>query len=444
MNYISTVPFRMKVVLASLIFLFCLHVQAQRPNIIYIMADDMGFGDLSSYGNKNFSTPNLDKLALQGAKFVNAYSAGPLCTPTRAAFMTGRYPARTTVGLIEPLTNTKSDTSFGLTKDIPSIATLMKMGGYQTALVGKWHLGTRSQHSPVKNGFDYFFGFRSGAADYISHKGDGRQPDLYENDSLVYSKGYLTDLFSDKAVAFIKQEHDKPFFLAVTFNAPHWPWQLQDSNVYDDSVNFRNGGSAAVYAGMMKSLDDGVGRIIKALDDEELSRKTIVIFTNDNGGERYSDNGGLTNAKGSLWEGGIKVPAFVRWTGKIPPGSITHQVAVTMDWTATILAAGGSKGHIDYPIDGIDLMPMLLMTKKNVERPIYWRTFQRIKQNAVRVGDWKYLKDEKGEYLFNLADDQGEKNDLKAREPAILVKLKNRYADWEKTVLKPIPLQMEN
>lgn len=434
----------MKVVLASLIFLFCLHVQAQRPNIIYIMADDMGFGDLSSYGNKNFSTPNLDKLALQGAKFVNAYSAGPLCTPTRAAFMTGRYPARTTVGLIEPLTNTKSDTSFGLTKDIPSIATLMKMGGYQTALVGKWHLGTRSQHSPVKNGFDYFFGFRSGAADYISHKGDGRQPDLYENDSLVYSKGYLTDLFSDKAVAFIKQEHDKPFFLAVTFNAPHWPWQLQDSNVYDDSVNFRNGGSAAVYAGMMKSLDDGVGRIIKALDDEELSRKTIVIFTNDNGGERYSDNGGLTNAKGSLWEGGIKVPAFVRWTGKIPPGSITHQVAVTMDWTATILAAGGSKGHIDYPIDGIDLMPMLLMTKKNVERPIYWRTFQRIKQNAVRVGDWKYLKDEKGEYLFNLADDQGEKNDLKAREPAILVKLKNRYADWEKTVLKPIPLQMEN
>ena len=159
--------------------------QFQRPNIIYIMTDDMGYGDLSGYGRKDYKTPNLDKLASQGMKFVNAYSAGPLCTPTRTAFMTGRYPARTPVGLMEPLTTSKRDSAYGLTADYPSIASLMKAGGYETALIGKWHLGVLPKHSPIKNGYDYFFGIHSGAADYISHKGDSRKLDLYENDVLV-------------------------------------------------------------------------------------------------------------------------------------------------------------------------------------------------------------------------------------------------------------------
>ena len=192
--------------------LISLNVWSQRPNIIYIMTDDMGYGDLSGYGRKDYSTPNIDKLASQGIKFVNAYSAGPLCTPTRTAFMTGRYPAKTPVGLLEPLTGNKNDTAFGLTSKYPSIATLMKAAGYQTVLIGKWHLGSLSQHSPAKNGFDYFFGFHSGANDYISHKGDKGKHDLYENDALVYPKGYLTDLFAQKAVEFIKQKHYKPFF----------------------------------------------------------------------------------------------------------------------------------------------------------------------------------------------------------------------------------------
>ena len=428
------------VLLISLMLLVYSYAQSQRPNIIYIMTDDMGYGDLSGYGRKDYITPNLDKLASQGIKFVNAYSAAPLCTPARTAFMTGRYPARTPVGLIEPLTGTKKDTAYGLTTEYPSIATLMKAAGYQTALIGKWHLGSRSQHSPVKNGFDYFFGFHSGAADYISHKGVGRKHDLYENDSIVYPEGYLTDLFSQKAIAFIKQKHDTPFFLTIAFNAPHWPWQGPADKPYADSADYRNGGSPAIYAAMMKSLDDAVGNIMKALDDEQLSSQTIVIFTNDNGGERYSDNGGLAKGKGTLWEGGIRVPAFVRWPGKINSGNITQQAAITMDWTKTILSAGGAKAYKDFPLDGIDLMPVLTGKKKNIERIFYWRTFQRKKQKVIRDGDWKYLQDEKAEYLFNLITDPMEKIDVKAKEETIFNRLKKKYADWEKTVLQPIPL----
>jgi arylsulfatase A-like enzyme len=413
---------------------------AQRPNIIYVMTDDMGYGDLHGYGRKDYETPNLDKLASQGIKFVNAYSAGPLCTPTRTGYMTGRYPARTPVGLIEPLTGEKKDIDLGLTTAFPSVATLMKTSGYETVLIGKWHLGARPQHSPTKNGFDYFFGIHSGAADYISHNGTDRLPDLFENDVAVTQEGYLTDLFSQKAAAFIKQKHTKPFFLTVTFTAPHWPWQGPNDKPYSDSIDFRQGGSPAVYAAMMKSLDDGIGLLMKTLDDAGLSNETIVIFTNDNGGEKYSDNGGLAKAKGTLWEGGIRVPAFVRWPGKITRGTITQQVAITMDWTATILSAGGARAHADFPLDGIDLMPVMRGNNKIVERTLYWRTFQRSKQKAIRTGDWKYLQDEKGEYLFDLGSDQQERNDLKEKHPDIFNKLKNKYADWEKTVLEPVPI----
>jgi len=440
MFYLIHFQLKKSVVLLTLVLLIYSPLQSQRPNIIYIMTDDMGYGDLSGYGHKGYATPNLDKLASQGIKFVNAYSAAPLCTPTRAAFMTGRYPARTPVGLIEPLTSTERDSSFGLTNAYPSIATLMKAGGYETALIGKWHVGFLPQHSPVKNGFDYFFGIRHGAADYISHKSDAKTHDLYENDSLVYREGYMTDLLSQKAVGFIKQKHTGPFFLTVNYTAPHWPWQGPGEKAYADSVNFRKGGSTAIYAAMMKSLDDGIGNIMKTLDDEQLSKKTMIIFTNDNGGERYSDNGILTNAKGTLWEGGIRVPAFVRWTGRINAGVITQQVAVTMDWTATILATGGAKAHQDFTLDGIDLTPILLTPEKNIERTIYWRIFQRDKQKASRDGNWKYLQDGKGEYLFNLATDQEEKHDLKTKEQTIFNRLKKNYAEWEKTVLVPIPL----
>jgi arylsulfatase A-like enzyme len=417
--------------------------QAQRPNIIYIMTDDMGYGDLSGYGRKDYSTPNIDRLASEGMRFTNAYAAGPLCTPTRTGFMTGRYPARTTIGLLEPLTQSKRDSGIGLTAADPSVATAMRSAGYETILVGKWHLGFQPEHSPTRNGFDYFFGIHSGGADYISHKSraGGRAHDLFENDSAVYPEGYLTDLFTGKAIEFLRKKHDKPFFLVLTYNAPHWPWQGPADPPYPDSVDFMAGGSPATYAAMMKSLDDGVGKLVSILDEENLSSNTIIVFTNDNGGERYSQHGGLSKGKASLWEGGIRVPAFVRWPGKIREGITSQQVIITMDWTATFLTAAGAKDNPSFPLDGIDLLPVLTGKEKNIARNFYWRTTQRAKQQAMRSGKWKYLQDEKGVYLFDLDKDPAEQHDLKTKFPNIFEYMKLKYSEWEKTTLLPIPLE---
>lgn len=412
----------------------------QRPNIIYIMTDDMGYGDLSCYGNSDFKTPNIDKLASQGIKFTNAYSGAPLCTPTRASLLTGRYPARTPVGLIEPLTGQPNDTTYGLTPDYPSLPKLLATSGYETALIGKWHLGSQPRHSPVRNGFDYFFGFHSGAVDYISYKGRRGQYDLYENEVPVYPKGYLTDLITEKAVAFIERSHEKSFFLSINYNAPHWPWQKPGDAPYPDGTDYPQGGSADTYRQMMESLDNAVGQIMKSLDALGLTKNTIVIFTNDNGGERYSKNGGLSKGKATVWEGGIKVPAFVRWRGRIKPGSSTDQVIITMDWTATLLSLAGTKAPSDFPLDGIDLIPIMTGQGKIVPRDLYWRLTQRTNQKAVRSGEWKYLVDSSVEYLFNVVKDPFEKNNLKDTHPDVFKSLKEKYAEWEKSVLEPIKL----
>ncbi len=404
------------------------------------MTDDMGYGDIGPYGQKTIKTPNLDRLATEGMLFTNAYAAGPLCTPTRVGFMTGRYPARTPVGLLEPLTPTKRDSAYGLSPDYPSIASMLRKAGYETVLIGKWHLGFKPEFSPNNNGYDHFFGIHSGAADYISHKGDGRRPDLYENGVTTEVKGYLTDIFSDKAVEFLGKKHSKPFFLTLNFNAPHWPWQGRNSKAYPDTMNFRNGGNAAIYRSMVEIMDEGVGKVLKALDEQGLRDSTIVIFTNDNGGERFSDNGGFSKAKMSLWEGGIRVPAIVRWPGKIEPGSVSRQAIITMDWAATMIDVAKASANTDFKLDGVSLLPTLKKEREDFERTFYWRLFQRVKQKASREGKWKYLQDDSGEYLFDLEKDPAEKKDLKAEFPEIFQKLKTQYAAWEKTVLKPLPL----
>ncbi len=407
-----------------------------RPNIIYMMADDLGYADLSGYGRKDYQTPNLDKLATQGIKFMNAYAAAPVCTPTRVAFFTGRYPARLTVGLYEPIAEGHKDSLVGLSPENPTIASLLKKAGYETYLVGKWHLGYQPEFSPNRNGFDYFYGFHAGAIDYISHSND-----LYENERPVHKDGYLTDIWAEKAIEIISKQHPKPFFLAVTFNAPHWPWQGPGDKAYPDTMRWISGGSPAIYAAMMKSLDDAVGRIVKAIDDLKLSNNTVIIFTSDNGGERYSDNGIYKGAKMSLWEGGIREPAFVRWTGKIKENSLTNQVTTTMDWTATILSLAGAKPDPKFPLDGVDIMPIMLGKKKEMDRTLYWRIFQRNKHKAMRDGNWKYFQDEKGnEYLFDLSNDPQEQNNLKTQHQDVFNKLKNEYGAWEKTMLEPIPL----
>ncbi len=413
--------------------------QSARPNIIYIMTDDMGYGDLSCYGRKDYTTPNLDKLASQGVKFMNAYTGGPMCTPTRTSFMTGRYPARTPVGLHEPLV--QKDSLAGLTSNYPSIATFMKKSGYSTHLVGKWHLGFLAAMSPIQNGFEEFFGYNSGGIDHISHTNVVGQNDLYENETPVIKKGYLTELFAERTIDIIRQRHTKPFFISLMFSAPHWPLQAPGDTPYAlGREQWQQGGTPEKYAAMMKSLDDAIGKIMQTLDEENLSKNTVIIFTSDNGGEKFGDNGIYQKGKFHLWEGGIRTAAFIRWPGKIAANTVTNQITITMDWMATILALANAKADKNFPLDGIDLIPILTGNKKNMERTFYWRTFQRNKQKAIRTGPWKYLQDEKGEYLFNLVKDPGEKNNLKEKEKIIFERLKQKYSDWEKTVLPPVPL----
>ncbi|HEY0679740.1 MAG TPA: sulfatase-like hydrolase/transferase [Chitinophagaceae bacterium] len=433
----------MKLLLSLIILIsFCFSAQSQRPNIIYIMADDLGYADLSCYGRKDYQTPNLDKLASQGIKLMNAYAAAPLCTPTRVAFMTGRYSARTPIGLVEPMEWSARDSARGLTPDQPSIATRLKKAGYETYLIGKWHLGFAPAFSPMSNGFDYFYGIHGGGIDYVSHRSPrGGANDLYENDKPVEVKGYMTDLLMQKAVDVINKPRSKPFFLNIMFNAPHWPWQAPGDAAYHDTMPWRRGGTPEVYAGMMRSMDSAVGVIMKLLDDKDLAKNTIVIFTSDNGGERFSDMSVYRNSKGTLWEGGVRVPAFIRWPGKIKPNTVSNQVASTFDWTATILSAANAKPEPSFPLDGMDLMPVLTGNRKEIERTLYWRSFQRINHKSMRDGKWKYMRDEKDvEYLFDLVADPSEKNDVKANHPQVFEQLKAKYALWESKMLKPVPL----
>ncbi len=409
--------------------------QSKKPNIIYIMADDLGYADLSGYGRKEYVTPNLDKLASEGIKFLNAYAAAPVCTPTRTAFMTGRYSARLKIGLREPAIPGR-DSGIGLSPETPSVATLLKNAGYETALIGKWHLGFVSEFGPNKNGFDFFYGIRSGAADYVSHTGDGGRSDLYENENPIVENGYLTTLIKDRALKFLKQPHSKPFFLSLQFTAPHWPWQGPDDPAYPDTMRMNAGGSLATYAKMMIALDDAIGAVIKAIDEQSLSKNTLIIFTSDNGGERFSDMGIYQGRKLSLWEGGIRVPAFVSWKGMIKPNQVSEQVCVTMDWTATILAAAGAKLNAQYPLDGINLLPVCTGQSKSIDRTVYWRTIERSHHKAMRDGNWKYLQDEKGEYLFDLSVDPSEKNNLREKNLDTFERLKAMYAAWEATVLR--------
>jgi arylsulfatase A-like enzyme len=421
--------------------------QTSRPNILFILADDLGYGDLSCYGRPDYQTPQLDRLAAQGVRFVNAYSASSVCTPTRCGFITGRYPARTRVGLEEPLTE-KGDLGerakiLGLPAEYPTIASLLKQSGYQTALVGKWHLGYLPNFGPVQSGFDEFFGIMSGAADFFTHKdmrGDG---DLYEGKVPVERIGYMTELLTQRAVEYIsaRRQSASPFYLSLHYTAPHWPWEgprdLEVSrNLGREYAGFTAGGSLKTYAAMMKSLDDGIGEVLRALDRGGMSRNTLVIFTSDNGGERFSYNWPFRGQKFSLWEGGIRVPAIVRWPGVVPLNVVTRQAAITMDWTATMLALGKAKADPAYPLDGIDLLPVIRGTQPVYERSFFWRTSE---MSAALNGPWKYVNDSTQEYLFNLSIDEREQGNFREQNPSMFTRLRDEFKKWDSTVLPRPP-----
>ena len=410
------------------------------PNILLIVADDLGYADLSLTGRRDYQTPIIDQIARDGALLTQAYSSAPVCTPTRVAFMTGRYPARSTAGLYEPLTTQ----SVGLEPRPATLPCLLKQAGYDTALVGKWHLGLLPQFHPLRHGFDQFYGFLGGGADYVSHADavtrtvsyfqDGEQP--------IHVEGYLTDLFTDRAVRIVSRPRRKPFFLSLQYNAPHWPWQGPGDPPYADTLRFRAGGSPETYARMVRSMDEGIGRVLEALHRRRLERDTLVMFTSDNGGERFSHMGPFSEGKMTLWEGGIRVAAVARWPGVIPAGSRCEQVCATFDLAATAVALAGTRADAAAPFDGIDLMPAL---RGGAPRPreLYWRLAQRRQQKALRSGDWKYISTaEAGEYLFDLATDRGEKDDRKAERPEVLVRLQRKYKEWEREMLTPIALDV--
>jgi arylsulfatase A-like enzyme len=410
---------------------------AGRPNLLYIMADDLGYADLSLYGRRDYQTPVLDGLAREGVRLTQAYSSAPVCSPTRVALMTGRYPARIEAGLYEPLTSQPT----GLSPAVPTLPRLLKRAGYETALVGKWHLGMGPEYNPLRHGFDEFFGHLGPSVDYASHIGtESLVPDLYDGTSPVRVEGYTTDLFTERAVAYVSRRRQAPFFLSLQYNAPHWPWQAPGDPPYADSLRWKRGGSAGTYARMVGRMDEGVGRILDALRTAGVEQDTLVIFTSDNGGEMYSDMGPFSKAKFTLWEGGIRVAAFARWPGVIAADTTSVQVASTIDWTATLLAAGGATPDAAFPLDGLDLMPQLAGRAGVVPRELYWRTFQRTKHKALRSGDWKYLLTEDGAHLFDLATDPGEKTDLRTQHAEEFARLETAYAAWERQVLPAIPL----
>jgi arylsulfatase A-like enzyme len=405
-----------------------------RPNLLLIMADDLGYGDLGVTGRTDYRTPVLDGLARAGAVLTQAYSAAPVCTPTRVGLMTGRYPARTGIGLYEPLTTAP----MGLLPDPPTLSRLLKDAGYETSLVGKWHLGVLPQFHPLRHGFDEFYGFLGAAADYVSHADtEYRRPLFQDGERPVRTTGYLTDLFTRRAVEIVSRRRRGPFFLNLQYNAPHWPWQAPGDPVHPDTANARSGGSPETYARMVGSMDEGIGRILEALHASGAERDTLVVFTSDNGGERFSHMGPFSRSKMTLSEGGVRVAALARWPGQIAPGSSSGQVAVTMDWTATLLALAGARPT--QPLDGIDLMPALTGSPSS-DRDLYWRISQRRQEKAMRAGKWKYLRKADGEFLYDLAADPGELQDRRAAEPAVFAALQRKYAAWEAEVLPPLPL----
>jgi arylsulfatase A-like enzyme len=309
-------------------------------------------------------------------------------------------------------------------------------------LIGKWHLGFRPEWGPNAHGFDEFFGILAGAGDYHLHKNALGEPDLFENLTPVSRNGYLTDLLTDHAVKYVTRRRRAPFYLSLHYTAPHWPWQDRKGGEQVDftekafePVKMSRGGSIKLYAEMMRSLDDGVGRVMKALTAAGLSRNTLVIFTSDNGGERFSYQWPFSGKKGDLLEGGIRVPAIVRWPAAVPPNQVTHQMAITMDWTATILDAAETKAAEGYSLDGINLLPMLKGASTVNDRTFFWRIYD---QDAVRQGRWKYFRSGDNRSLFDLSLDQREQADFSMKNPDVLERLVGEFEKWNQQMLPRI------
>lgn len=412
---------------------------ARRPHIVFIMCDDLGYGDVGFTGATAYTTPHIDRVAREGMVLRQAYSAAPVCSPTRVALMTGRYPQREPSGLHEPLTTHP----LGLPASPPTLSRLLKDAGYHTALVGKWHLGAADEYHPLVHGFDEFYGFLGAAGDYFTKEdSEYRAPLFFDDHEAVVPDGYLTDLLTARAERIIGQAGrragEAPLFLSLQYTAPHWPWQGPGDHERPDVDDWKAGGSPEVYAAMMRSLDDGIGRVLAATEAAGIARDTLFIVTSDNGGERFSHMGPFSHAKMTVGEGGIRVATAVRWPARVRAGTTSEQVATTMDWTATFLALAGATST--RPLDGIDLTPALLGGAPE-SRTLCWRVTQRRQQKAVRRGDLKYVENEEGTFLYDLAADPGEHRDLLGDRAPEADGLRRVLTAWEADMLPPAPLE---
>ena len=426
--------------------LCCPALFAAQPNIVFILADDFGYGDLGCMGCKDIATPNIDRLAAEGVKFTDFYANAPVCTPTRAGFMTGRWQQRCGIEFafgyqVEQFRRVKDAWvpepdihGLGLPLGETTIAQRLKTANYATGAFGKWHLGYKDEYNPTKRGFDEYFGELLGHADYYKHTYYDGTYALRDGLEPVKRNGYFTDLVNERAVKFIRDHKSAPFFMYVPHLAVHSPFEAPDAPetpmVTKESMLK---GSRAIYKAMVERMDLGVGMILAELEKHGLADNTLVVFSSDNGGERFSRNLPLFHHKATVWEGGIRVPCLMRWPGKLPKGKVTSQMAITMDLHATFLAVAGVTEPASKPLDGINLLPLITGEAKPVERTFFWRIDRsNRKQRAIRQGHWKYINDGNSmDLLFNLDTDIGERTDLGYQHPDILAGLKAKLKAWE-------------
>jgi arylsulfatase A-like enzyme len=418
-------------------------LSSRSPNIVFVLADDLGYADVSCYGRPDLSTPNIDHIAAKGVRFLQAYANSAVCTATRTALITGRYQYRLRVGLEEPLAG---NSNFGLPPEHPTLPSLLKKVGYSTTLIGKWHLGVLPKFGPLQSGYDHFYGFRGGAVDYYSHSA-GHKEDLWDDDVPIHQTGYLTDMLGSRTVEVINNyaKSRQPFLLSLHFNAPHWPWEAPGDEAESQRLaqpgsggifDF-DGGSQKTYQRMIEAMDRQIGRVLQALDVNGLTENTIVIFTSDNGGERFADTWPFTGKKTELLEGGLRIPAVVSWPARIPHGRTTEQVSISMDWVATLLAAAEAESDPAYPLDGINLLPLLTQSATPSPRKLFWR-YKANAQRAVRDGDYKFLKILDNTFLFNVGEDPLERANLKERQKDVYRRLIREWYDWNAMMLPEI------
>lgn len=421
------------------------------PNIILILADDLGYGDVGCYGCPDIRTPAIDRLAREGVRFTSFYSNGPECTPTRTALMTGRYQQRVPgmecaiglgdVGRYDDAERLAAAGNLGLPAEKNLLVRGLLQAGYRPAAFGKWHLGYRPPFAPLRHGFAEFFGPLGGAVDYFYHCEPDGTPMLYAGNGPVEREGYMTDLITEAATAFLHaRPQDRPFFLYVAYTAPHTPIQAPGAKPPAPcSAEAWNEGDRAAYAAMVESMDRGIADLLEVLRQEQLEANTLVIFCSDNGGTSLGRNAPFSGGKGGLFEGGIRVPCIVRWPGVLPKNAVSDQTCITMDWTRSLLRVAGAPAEAVDGLDGVDILQMIEADAPIQERTLFWRQRRGARTwRAIRDGRLKYIEREddgrRTDYLFDLIADPEETSNLLEEKPADAERLRKLLRRWEQEV----------